>query len=161
MRKGQAGREEIILKIQQLAHSYYLSIWNSFTRNEQYMLYDLAEDGFANYKNRDALSLLFNNGIIINHDRPQIMNRSFKNFILSEVKPGNVVLNDEERAEGSSWKEFKMPFMLVIITVLFFVFYTQEDTFNQILAFVASFTAAIPIILRIFTILPSSKGDKG
>src|SRR5205085_6722080 len=42
-------REEMILKIQNLSYPYYKSLWCALSINEQFLLYDLAEDGLTNY----------------------------------------------------------------------------------------------------------------
>lgn len=145
--------EDIILKIQSLSYNYYLSLWNTLTKEEQYVLYDLAEDGLVNYKNFESLSQLHYKGLIINRGRPEVMNRSFRNFILTEVKNGSPILSNTERSKDSAWKRFKTPFYLVLLVVLFFVFYTQQDSFNTLTTVLGSFTAALPIILRLFSTL--------
>ena len=151
--------EETILMIQHMSSPYYLSIWNSLTIDEQYVLHDMADDGLANYKNRGALTLLFYKGLIVHDDRIKIMNRSFRNFIL-EVNPENLLSDNAERQRGSNWQNFKMPFLVIGVVVLFFVFYTQQETFNKYIALIASFTASLPFILRLFTMIPSGKAEK-
>jgi hypothetical protein len=153
-------KEEMILRFQNLAYPYYLSIWNSLTRDEQYLLYDLAEDGLTNYKSRDVITTLFNKGLIVNRQQlPAIMNMSFKNFILTEVKSGSAILDDKIRSEGSLWHSFKLPFYIVIASVVIFIFYTQQDTFNKMTTFLTTFAALIPLLLKLFGFMSASKSD--
>ena len=149
--------EEIYLKIQTLSYTYYLSLWNTLTREEQYLLYDLAEDGLVNYKNFDSLTKLFLKGLIIKSGRLYVMNKSFRNFILTEVKKGNPILNDDNRAKDSAWSKFKIPFYIVFVTVMFFLFYTQQDSFNTLATILGGFTASFPLILKLWNMMNSGK----
>ena len=38
-------QEDVILRIQSLAETYYQSIWNSLTKSEKYLIFDLATRG--------------------------------------------------------------------------------------------------------------------
>ncbi|MBL0340842.1 MAG: cache domain-containing protein [Bacteroidetes bacterium] len=149
--------EEIYLKIQTLSYTYYLSLWNSLTREEQYLLYDLAEDGLVNYKNFDSLTKLYLKGLIVKDGRLHVMNRSFRNFILTEVKKGNPILNDESRAKDSAWSKFKVPFYIIFIAVMFFLFYTQQDSFNTLTTVLGGFTASFPLILKLWNMVSLGK----
>jgi len=152
-------RDEIISRVHFLASSYYHSIWNSLSLSEKYVLYDLSEDGLANGKNRSALNMLYNKGIIVQDSGglAQVMNYSFRSFIIEEAKRDSTVVNDTARAKDSAWSKFRVPVYLVIMATLFFVFYTQQEVFNKITTILASFTVAIPIIVRILSVVPGSK----
>ncbi|MBL0341313.1 MAG: cache domain-containing protein [Bacteroidetes bacterium] len=150
-------REEIYLKIQTLSYTYYLSLWNSLTREEQYLLYDLAEDGLVNYKNFDSLTKLYLKGLIIKDGSLHVMNRSFRNFILTEVKKGSPILNDKNRAKDSDWNKFKIPFYIIFIAVMFFLFYTQQDSFNTLTTVLGGFTASFPLILKLWNMISLGK----
>ena len=152
-------RDEIISRVQFLASSYYHSIWNSLSLSEKYVLYDLSEDGLANGKNRSALMMLYNKGIIVQDSGglAQVMNYSFRSFIIEEAKRDTTVVNDSARAKDSAWSKFRVPVYLIILATLFFVFYTQQEVFNKITTILASFTVAIPIIVRILSVVPGSK----
>jgi len=153
-------QEEMILKFQNMSYPYYLSIWNSLSREEQYLLYDLAEDGLTNYKSRDIITTLYNKGLIVNnHQLPAIMNQSFKNFILTEVKSGSAIINDKIRSEGSLWSSFKMPFYIVIAVVVLFIFYTQQESFNKMTTLITAFATLLPLVLRLFTNISDSKTE--
>jgi len=149
--------EEFVLKVQALSYNYYLNLWNTLTREEQYVLYDLAEDGLVNYKNFESLTKLYIKGLIIDRGRPEVMNRSFRNFILTEVKKTDPVADANERAKNSPWNTFKTPFYLVLLFVLFFIFYTQQDSFNALTTILTGFTAFIPLLTKFMNVWTPGK----
>ncbi len=152
--------EEIYIRIQSLSFNYYLSLWNTLTQEEQYVLYDLAEDGLVNHKNFESLSRLHLKGVVVNDDRLRVMNKSFRNFILTEVKKGNPVYDDAARSRDSAWQKFRTPFYMIFITVMFFLFYTQQESFDTLTTVLSGFTVSLPILMKLWNFLPFGKGDK-
>jgi hypothetical protein len=152
--------EEIILRIESLAHVYYNSIWSSLSEEEQYILYDIAQDGLVNLKNRDVLTMLLNKGLLVYENRFRMMNESFRNFVLSEVSADDALELERKVKETGSWNYFKTPVVITLITIAMFIFITQEETFNSIIAFITTFAAGIPIIFRLLGMITSMKAAK-
>jgi hypothetical protein len=59
-----------------------------------------------------------------------------------------------------SWNYFRTPVVIILITIAMFIFITQEETFNSIIAFITTFAAGIPIIFRLLGMITSMKGAK-
>ncbi|MDQ3109591.1 MAG: cache domain-containing protein [Bacteroidota bacterium] len=156
----QLTEEEIILRIESLAHVYYNSIWASLSEEEQYILYDIAQDGLVNLKNREVLTMLLNKGLLVYENRFRMMNESFRNFVLSEVSADDALELERKVKETGSWNYFRTPVVIILITIALFIFITQEETFNSIIAFITTFAVAIPIIFRLLGMITSMKGAK-
>jgi hypothetical protein len=152
--------EEIILRIQSLAHVYYNSLWASLSEEEQYIVYDLAQDGLMNLKNREVITMLLNKGIIVYDNMFKLMNESFRNFVLTEVSAADALALERKVKETGTWNYFKTPVILILITLALFIFITQQETFNTIIAFVTTFAAGIPIVFRLLGMLTSMKAAK-
>jgi hypothetical protein len=152
--------EEIVLRIESLAHVYYNSIWSSLSEEEQYILYDIAQDGLVNLKNREVLTMLLNKGLLVYENRFRMMNDSFRNFVLSEVSPDDALELEQKVKVTGSWNYFRTPVVIILITIAMFIFITQEETFNSIIAFITTFAAGIPIIFRLLGMITSMKGAK-
>ncbi len=152
--------EEIILRIESLAHVYYNSIWASLSEEEQYILYDIAQDGLVNLKNREVLTMLLNKGLLIYENRFRMMNESFRNFVLSEVSADDALELERKVKETGSWNYFKTPVIIILITIALFIFITQEETYNNIIAFITTFAAGIPILFRLLGMITSMKAAK-
>src|SRR5204862_431339 len=58
--KKELAYDELVLQEQSVSHNFYTEIWESLSRDEKFILYDLAEDGLVNIKNRFAVNLLVN-----------------------------------------------------------------------------------------------------
>jgi hypothetical protein len=129
------------------------------TKEEQFIVYDLAQDGLVNPENIESITLLLNKGIIIYDGTLKIMNQSFRNFVLSVVKP-EYALRMEAVSESGSWTIFKVPLILILGCVSIFFFVTQQDAFSNVLAYATTITAGIPLILKLLNSFSSITTSK-
>jgi hypothetical protein len=136
--------EDIVLKVQKLAHVYYLSTWALLTKEEQYVLFDLAQDGLVNSKNLDVIERLSSKGLVIFRDSLQPMNRSFQNFILTVVEPGDLMKIEQSVREAGAWDKFKKPLFVIVAALIVFIFRTDQ---NQMLTYLTTFAAGIPLVI--------------
>ena len=77
--------EELSDKVKSLAYTYYASVWSTCSKDERFLIYDLAEDGVVNNKNASGIIQLIYKGIFTQKRTLTIMNRSFRNFVLTYV----------------------------------------------------------------------------
>jgi hypothetical protein len=130
---------------------YYLSIWNSLERIEKFVAYDLATDGLVNYRNQAALYSLYSKGLVVMKDVPELMTEEFRTFILTEVSESDVELEKRQGGHRSAWDLFRIPFLVVVFGALMFVFLTQQETFNKLMAGLAAVAGSVPLLIRLFT----------
>ncbi|CAN0279298.1 unnamed protein product, partial [Chrysoparadoxa australica] len=83
--ESKIDKEDIILRIQLLAESYYLGLWNTLSKEEKYIIYDLAKDRFVNMNNKNGIRRLLEKGLLVYENELRIMNESFTNFVLSII----------------------------------------------------------------------------
>jgi hypothetical protein len=152
--------EGVILKIQNVARTYYNSLWLSLTSEEQYVLYDAAQDGLLNTLNRDAITLLLNKGILTYRDRFFLMNESFRNFILTEVSAEKAYRLEKDVNPDGTWKKFKTPLVLILMAIALFVFYTQQEIFNSVVASVTTFITGIPVLIKLISMFSTAHAGK-
>ena len=145
-----ALKEEIILRIENRAHLYYHSLWASSTKEERYLIFDLAQDGLVNASNLAGIQKLIRKGIIVQtQDTLIIMNKSFRNFVLTVVKPEDALKMEIEIESQDSWRRLRTPISIVLFGLGAFIFYTQRDVLNETLAFVTGIAALIPTLGRV------------
>lgn len=150
-------KEEILLKIQSMAQPFYFSLWNSCAKEERYILYDLAVDGFVNTDDKIVLLKLMEKGLIYYDESFHIMNESFRNFILTNIKPTEALAMEKELRNKGHWSMYSTIILLLIISLMFFVLFAQKSAVNQFIALLAGIAAAIPYLFRIGSALvPSS-----
>ncbi len=155
------NQDDVILHIQNLSNNYYHSIWATCSDREKLLIYDLAEDGFVNEKNAQTIDGLLSKGILIIEDsKLRLINRSFRNFVLTVIERDIALKTELESATSGSWSAFRTPLMVVIIALAAFILITQQGSFNSIVSFLASLSAALMTGFRLFESFNTIRGKK-
>jgi hypothetical protein len=141
-------QENFVLKIEELADTYYHSLWNSFSDAEKFLLHDLAKDRYVNLKNVKTIRLLLQKGVIVADDSLQIMNRSFNNFILSVVNEDEEVQMEKEQSSRGSWNIVQSVLIILLIALIAFIAIAQQDLFRDLNVLIGAFGSAIALITR-------------
>ncbi|MEM6348213.1 MAG: hypothetical protein AAF927_30305, partial [Bacteroidota bacterium] len=143
--------EEIILQIGIRAKLYYHALWNACSENEQLLIYDLAQDGLMNSRNLQAVEALLRKGIFItDEDTIHLMNRSFRNFVLTVVKPEEALKMEEKIQADATWSRAKIPIAIIVFALAAFLYYTDvSEVLNETATFVTAAAALIPVITKI------------
>jgi hypothetical protein len=143
------SNDELILKIQSLATFYYYSLWKSCTAEEKYLLYDLAQDGLVNTRNVKVITSLVNKGLVHSMGTLVLLNRSFRNFILTTVNPDEALALEVAIKQTGAWSVIRIPLIVTLLALGVFIFYTQRDLLNNALALIATLAAALPMVLKV------------
>ena len=160
--KKKLTKSDIIFLLQERAQLYYRYIWTSCSEEEQYCLYDLAQDGLVNARNIDVLSALLGKGLLVQEDDStlRIMNASFRDFVRHEVDPAWALRYEKMTAQGSQWGLFKTPLVLILIAGALFIFFTQKQTWGNIVAVLAAVSTIVGILPRLGALLPAIFASK-
>ena len=77
-------------------------------QKEQLALYDLAEDGLMNATNYTEVIKLYSKGLVIRKDGVLLMvNRSFRNFVLTIVNCREVQSIEKQISDYNTWSDYK------------------------------------------------------
>jgi len=158
--KNNLAIEELSDKVKSLSYTYYASIWASCSKDERFLIYDLAEDGLVNVKNDESIIQLIYKGIFVQKRTLSIMNRSFRNFVLSYINPAEVLEMRKESSSYGTWSRLKGPILFILIIAILFLLYTQKGFSDQIMAFLTSIAAGIPLILKLLALIESPAKSK-
>ena len=153
-------KEEVLLKIQSMAQPFYLSLWNTCSKEEKYILYDLADDGFVNTQNKPILLGLMEKGLIFYDESFHVMNESFRNFILSNIKQSEALEMEQQARKNGRWSVYSTVILLLVVSLVFFVVFAHESIVNQFVALLAGVTAAVPYLLRLVGLIGLSTGSR-
>jgi hypothetical protein len=149
----QAEKQEILL-LQEYEYweLFYNDLWNKCNDEEKFLMMDLAKEGLMNYKRSSVIySLLQKQLIIINNNRLSLFSLSFRYFILKKKgTPDELDLQKKFNVEGT-WSAFRTPFLLIILGMAVFIFFTQEETSRQIIALITSLTTLIPLLFKLLS----------
>ena len=154
-----SGVEELILKIQELSSSYYDYIWDSLTGDEQFLLFDLAQDTLLNRKNKKIIAHLIQKGILVNNNRIEFVSQSFRNYILTEIDQASFARMQQIIASESTWGRLKVPLILIGTSIFVFLFITQQNFLSNLNTILISAGALIGVYLKFSGLF--TKGKEG
>jgi hypothetical protein len=144
--------DSMIFKLQLTSQYFYTDIWQSLTREEKFILYDLAEDGLVNSHDNFNISMLMCKGLIIKHDGVlMLFNKSFRNFILTAIGESEIKRIKEQVKDNGKWGNLKGPMGLIILAILVFLFASQQEAYSRVITYITAFSAGIPAILKVFS----------
>jgi hypothetical protein len=150
-------KSDIVLKIQSLAHMYYRMLWSSCTKEEQYMLYDTAEDGVVNAHNIGVLTSLLSKGLMVKDETQvvRLFNESFRNFVLTTISPEEALRYEKENNVQSKWDVYKVPLFIILIGAATFIFVTQQETWLTVLALLTGVSSLLTVLPRFGFLIPA------
>ena len=142
--------DELAFKLQVSSHYFYMYIWQSLTKEEKFLLYDLAEDNLVNSFDDYNLSMLIAKGVVIRPDGTlRLFNKGFRNFILTAIGNSEAIKIKNRIKDNGNWSTLKNPIQLVILAILAFLLTSQEEAFAKLLTYVAALGAGVPAVLKL------------
>ena len=145
------------IKLQTTAYNFYTSLWYSLTKEEKFILYDLAEDGLINAHDRFTINILISKGLIIRRDGLlHLFNKSFRNFILTGIGDKEIATIRKQFKESSTWGKLRTPLVLIVVAILVFIFASQEGTFTKTIGYITLLTGSIPALMQLFSLFRRS-----
>jgi len=152
----------LAFKLHATAHYFYMYMWQSLTREEKFLLYDLAEDGLVNTYDHYNLSMLISKGVIIHSDGTlKLFNKGFRNFILTAIGNSEAMQIRSEIKDNGNWSTLKAPLQVIIAAILLFLFASQQEAYSRLITYAAALGGSIPMILKLFTLFDKGNGQKG
>lgn len=153
--------DSLIFKLQLTSQYFYTYIWQSLVREEKFLLYDLAEDGLVNPYDDFNLSMLICKGLVVKCNGTLVLfNRGFRNFILTAIGEKEVNRIKEQVKDNGKWGNMKTPMNLAILAILVFLFASQQEAYSRVITYITAFGAAIPAVLKIFSIFGGNDPKK-
>ncbi|PZF74140.1 PDC sensor domain-containing protein [Taibaiella soli] len=144
--------DSLAFKLQVTSHYFYMYIWQSLTKEEKFLLYDLAEDGLVNSFDDYNLSLLVSKGIIVHVDGSlRLFNKGFRNFILTAIGNSEAMKIKTQIRDNGSWASLRTPLMLVTVAILAFLLVSQQEVYATLITYVTVIGAGVPAVLKIFS----------
>ncbi|WP_144914645.1 cache domain-containing protein [Mucilaginibacter frigoritolerans] len=149
--------DSMIFKLQISSHYFYTYIWQSLTKEEKFLLYDLAEDGLVNPYDDYNLSMLISKGLIIKQCGTLVLfNKGFRNFILTAI--GNTEVNriKDQVKDNGNWGSLKTPLIISIVAILAFLITSEQEAYSRIITYVTALGAGVPAVLKIFSLFQNN-----
>ncbi len=145
--------DELAFKLQLTAHYFYMYIWQSLTKEEKFLLYDLAEDNLVNSFDSHNLTMLISKGIIIKQDGAlKLFNRGFRNFILTAIGNTEAMKIKNHIKDTGNWSRLKNPLIIVILAICGFLLASQEESYAKVITYITALGAGIPTIIKLLSV---------
>lgn len=146
--QGDSLEEDVVLKVEELADTYYHSLWNSFSDAEKFLLYDLAKDRFVNMRNLKLIRILMQKGVIVREDSLRIMNKSFNNFILSVVRQDEEMFMEQELRKRGTWDTVRLVLIISLLGLVGFIAMAQQEWMQNFNALITALGGVVALLLR-------------
>jgi len=132
------GQEKAILSEKQIladAHVMklqYSHIWDNLSRMEKLILFDLADDGMMNFKNRFLINRLKMKGLLKLEPRPQVFDPSFQYFLKFSVNEDETTMLEHKLGKEGKWKNTRYLILLLLIPLVAFMFISQGTSIERV-----------------------------
>lgn len=146
--KGQISADDKVLAIQQMSFPYYHAVWNSLSKEERYIVYDIAKDKFVNTINVNGIMSLLDKGILVYDYALRIMNDSFANFVLTKVDSDEALEMEIQSRKKGNWNTAFAVIFLLIISLVVFLSIGQQNFLNELNAFLTAIAALVGLLMR-------------
>ncbi len=156
MERAEKG-DEMVFKLQMMSHYFYMYIWQSLTKEEKFLMYDLAEDNLVNSFDDYNLNMLLAKGVIIRADGTlKLFNKGFRNFILTAIGNTEAMKIKNLIKDNGNWSRLKNPLMIVIVAILIFLLASQEEAYSKLITYIAALGAGIPAVIKLFSLFDNN-----
>lgn len=143
--------EYAVLKLQEYFAKAYQELWDQCNPDEKLLLYDLAEDGCMNAINKGPILDLIDKGLIVydinSVQGPEVMNKSFQNFILSRCKNDQELDHKLASSKQGKWSNSKTIVLIAVLLMFFLSFAVHEKVLEQVFAIATGAIAVVPSLM--------------
>jgi fumarate reductase subunit D len=142
--------EGYILQMTHYMKPVYENIWKDQSETEQFLLYDLARDGYTNYKNPEVIHALLNKGVLkYENYKLDFFSYSFRNFVIIKGSDPKLQANFKRYSVGGVWHSLRAPVLLIITALGVFFLMTQQKIAQDLTTVITSLLALIPLLTQL------------
>lgn len=151
--------EELVAKEADQLEMYYRGIWSACSQDEKMTLFRVAKDGLVSRFDPHLRPLMMR-GLIVRNPSLSLTFPSFRVFVLGTcVVEGVDTLQADEL---SHWERWKLPLIVVLFTMIGFLFITQKELYDNTVYVVTGVTGGLMALLRLIGLFqPKSAGAAG
>jgi len=126
-------RAENILCIRAAYAKVYEDKWDDLSPEKKFILFDLARDGFANYRTANILFDLMRDRLILftGDHHLELITHSFREFVLLKSDDPQLIATMKRSRQKGEWSFFKTGLMILFTAFGLFIFLTQDSLFQK------------------------------
>ena len=133
---------------------FYSFIWRKCSDKEKYLMNNFAKEGLMNYKNPVEIYSLLKKGILVMRHKEKDMeffSNSFRTYIVGYLNDLEVNCLHKKFKKNSTWQSFRIPFLLILLAITSFILFTQQDTWQRLMALIAGFSSTLRLLMSVFS----------
>jgi hypothetical protein len=157
---SELSRERLLEELLDRGDAYYRALWSTCTADERLVLFQLAEDGWANPMNELAIQQLLRRGLIRRAPGLRLMNDSFRRFIHNSQQDDEVAIWKQE-GDQSVWRSLKLVLILVGGLMILWLVYAQQQFFNAAIGYISAIGAATGVVIKLVSDFRGGKSSGG
>lgn len=128
----------------------FTNIWNNLTSYEKIVLFDLADDGLLNRKNKVMIQKLIDKRLIVTDPAPAFYDDKFRDFVAKSLKSNEVKSIESKLGLKGSWHNAKYLILLILVPLAAFVIISQGISIEKVFGIFAGGLAIVTGIIRLF-----------
>jgi hypothetical protein len=134
----------------QEAKVQFQNIWSNLSLNEKILLYDLADDGLLNRKNKTMIQRLVDKRLIIENPYPALFSGQFESFVRHNLKSDEVKSIENKLGVKGSWHNTKYIILLIVVPLAALIFISQGISLEKAFTILGGGLAVLTGIIRLF-----------
>jgi hypothetical protein len=152
-------RRAVVDQILEKLRPYYLSKWQACSAEEQLLLIQLVEEGYANPKQDEIVRKLVKAGLLRLDPVLRPMNQSFALFVSANSEPEQV-RKQEQAQRGMRWSLVRTLLVGALLVIMVFLALTQRDVVEVWVAYLGTAGAGTIGVLKLLSLLSKSNAPK-
>ncbi|MCB2222220.1 MAG: cache domain-containing protein [Bacteroidetes bacterium] len=128
---------------------HYFYIWNNLNSMEKMILFDLADDGMLNLKNKIRINKLIARGLIVRKPFPQLFDETFRLFIKYSVNPDETKMLEHKLSRQGKWRSMRYLILLILIPIAGFIFIAQGTSIEKVIGIFTGVLALFSGLMRL------------
>ena len=147
--KNAETSKEIVIRLENTDLQFDF-IWNNLTIYEKIVLFDLADDGLVNTKNKLIINRLIKKHLITLVPSPEIVSNDFRNYILRNLSTSTVKALETKLGLKRKWKNTKYLILFILVPLAGFILISQGVSIEKIFGIFAGVLTLIAGVTRLF-----------
>jgi hypothetical protein len=147
------SREDVLIEFGVAAESYYRALFAACSMDQKLALYQLAETGMVNPRNRTVVTQLLRNGLVVRDPRFRVMNETFRRFIAREMSHESAA---EWEREGVllPWGSISTMMLTMALLPLGLLLLTQQQLLGAWAGILPALTPIVPNVVKLISAAP-------
>lgn len=151
---------QIIAYFAMHAGALYRMKWELCTKDERYLLYQLASGANVNPLNSEVLEHLMRRGYIYRDAGWHVLNDSFKRFVLHAEREESIA-EWQNDANTGIWSMLRIPIFTVVLVLIVVTVFSSGQAIDSALGILTALLGMIPLLLRNVSLLKGGSTNLG